>query len=299
MGGNHEVSRAILFADVCGSTRLYHRLGDGPARKLIGSLLKDLVEITRRYDGEKVKTIGDELMSAFADPDAAALAARQMQLRAQERCQDRPLSVRIGFHWGSVIRLKDDYLGDVVNLAARVAGLATVERILTTQTVRDRLSGTLQENMYPRGDKALKGFDTPVDVWEVLWRPATDLAPARFAADNFVFADSHLRLRHGGREYVINKTSEPLTIGRMDTNRLVIDDPCASSHHAAIEYWGGHFVLLDTSLNGVYLRFDGMPDTFRAPGQIHLRKSGTLWFGRYPQDPEAAAATFVCETREA
>lgn len=293
-----EVMRAILFADVCGSTRLYHKLGDIPARRLIGSLLKDLIDITERFEGEKVKTIGDELMSAFPDPDSAASAARQMQLRTKDRLVGHPLSVRIGFHWGSVIAIRNDYLGDVVNLAARVAGLATIERILTTQTVRDALADTAKSGMNPRGGKALKGIDTPVAVWEVLWRDATRVAPGGFGDDDFAFAYTHLRLQHAGREYVIDGSGEPLTIGRTTDNRIVIDDSCVSSRHAAIELWGGQFTLVDTSLNGVRLRFEGMPEPFKAPDQIRLRKSGTMWFGRHHHDPEAAMATFVCETRD-
>lgn len=299
MNDQSEVLRVILFADVCGSTRFYHKLGNEPARKLIGALLDDLTEITRRHDGERVKTIGDELMSAFANPDAAAQAARQMQLRALEGRDDRPLSVRIRFHWGTVIPIKNDYLGDVVNLAARVAALAPIERILTTESVREALSDSLRSDVIPRGRKVLKGFETPVQVWEVLWRPGTRRAPGEFAPGDFEFAYTHLRLQYGGKEYLIDKTTEPLTIGRSPKNRIVIEDSCVSSRHAAIELWGGHFVLVDTSLNGVHLRFDGMPETFHVPDQMRLRKTGTLWFGRFPRDPEAATATFICETREA
>lgn len=298
MSDKSEVTRAILFADVCGSTRLYQRLGNQAARELIGAVLKDLTEITLSFDGERVKTIGDELMVAFSDPDAAARAAMQMQLRTQQRSQSRPLSVRIGFHWGSVIQIKNDYLGDAVNLAARVAGLATSERILTTQASRDVLSTTLQEETQSRGRKALKGIDAPIKVWEVLWRPATRIAPSEFASDAFEFAYTHLKLQYAGKEYVIDSSTEPLTIGRTDQNEIVINDECVSSRHTAIELWGGHFVLVDTSLNGIHIRIDGTPDSFQVPGQVNLRKSGTLWFGRYPKDPKAASATFACETRE-
>ena len=184
------------------------------------------------------------------------------------------------------------------NLAARVASLATIERILTTRAVRDALTESFRDDMNPRGGKAFRGIDTPVEVWEVLWRPGTTRAPSEFAPDDFDFAYTHLRLQYEGREYVLDKTTEPLNIGRADQNQVVIDDGCVSSRHAAIELWGGQFVLVDTSLNGVNVRFDGMPDPFRAPGQMRLRKSGTLWFGRYPKDPMAASATFVCEARD-
>src|SRR5438477_4901739 len=73
--------RAILFADVSGSTALYELLGDKPAAKTIDACLSGLREIVARRRGQVVKTIGDELMVAFNDPESACEAAREMQQR--------------------------------------------------------------------------------------------------------------------------------------------------------------------------------------------------------------------------
>ena len=298
MNDPSQMMRAILFADVCGSTRLYRRLGDLAARELIGSLLDELTEITRCNDGELVKTIGDELMGAFPSPATATRAACEMQLHTQKRRDDKPLSVRIGFHWGPVVPLKKDYLGDAVNLSARVAELATIERILTTHAVHDAVDAVAQQEMRWRGCTGIKGFETPVGIWEVLWRPATARSPDEFARNDFDFAYTHLRMQCRGTEYVISEGGEPLTIGRVPENRLAIDDDCVSSRHATIEMWGGQFMLVDMSLNGTHARYDGTLDSFRVPTELRLCKSGTLWFGRWPQDPQAVSATFVCERRQ-
>src|SRR5215831_18434436 len=69
--------RAILFADVSGSTSLYETLGDKPAAKAIDALLGTLREVIETRDGQVVKTIGDELMVVFNNASAACEAARE------------------------------------------------------------------------------------------------------------------------------------------------------------------------------------------------------------------------------
>jgi len=73
--------RAILFADVSGSTALYERLGDKPAAKAIEACLEELRGVVARHNGKVVKTIGDELMVVFDRPGLACVAAKEMQQR--------------------------------------------------------------------------------------------------------------------------------------------------------------------------------------------------------------------------
>ena len=76
---------AVLFADVCGSTRLYDTLGDEEARSRIGCVLSRLAEVTVRNDGTVVKSIGDELLCTFPDGDHAVEAAVSMELCVSTR----------------------------------------------------------------------------------------------------------------------------------------------------------------------------------------------------------------------
>src|SRR5499427_10878286 len=86
--------RAILFADVSGSTALYELLGDKPAAKAIDALLGVLREVISTRDGQVVKTIGDELMVVFNNPAAASEAAREMQQRVSTWPRPRGRSSR-------------------------------------------------------------------------------------------------------------------------------------------------------------------------------------------------------------
>ena len=68
-----------MFADVAGSTAMYQNMGDDLARERISKSLDALISITKRHSGNLVKTIGDEILVYFMDPDMAMIAARTIQ----------------------------------------------------------------------------------------------------------------------------------------------------------------------------------------------------------------------------
>ncbi|NOT82695.1 MAG: adenylate/guanylate cyclase domain-containing protein, partial [Gallionella sp.] len=71
----HVEKLAVLFADVCGSTALYEKLGDDQARKLIADCLQTITEKALAHQGKITKTIGDEVMAVFPSAEDAFLAA--------------------------------------------------------------------------------------------------------------------------------------------------------------------------------------------------------------------------------
>src|SRR5476649_2627899 len=119
---------AVLFADVSDSTRLYEKMGDTAAFSQVKDCLEILTGATRQFGGWVIKTIGDGAMCAFPNADAAAQAACEMQiLIAQRPASHRKakITIRIGFHYGNVLREGQDVYGDTVNIASRMASLAT------------------------------------------------------------------------------------------------------------------------------------------------------------------------------
>src|SRR6266545_616524 len=99
---------SVLFADVSGSTKLYETAGDA---------------------------IGHEVMSAFATADHAADAAIEMQSAISEMppVGNTQIGIRIGFNHGPVVERDGDVFGDAVNLAARLAAVATKGQIITAR----------------------------------------------------------------------------------------------------------------------------------------------------------------------
>src|SRR4030095_2684525 len=72
---------AVLFADVCGSPRLYESFGDTEALATIGRCVALISDVCVGHGGRVVKTIGDEAMAVFPSADKAANAAAEMQAR--------------------------------------------------------------------------------------------------------------------------------------------------------------------------------------------------------------------------
>src|SRR2546430_12389849 len=95
---------AVLFADVSGSTKLYETAGDTVAHAAIEKCVNLMREKTVNAKGRVIKTIGDEVMSAFATADQAADAAIELQSPTPEMppAGNTQTGVRIGFNHGPV-----------------------------------------------------------------------------------------------------------------------------------------------------------------------------------------------------
>ena len=104
----------VLFADVCGSTRLYETIGDTAALATIGRCVALICTVCAGHGGRVVKTIGDEAMAVFTHVDKAAQAAAEMQARISEEpaVGGSRLAIRVGFHEGPTIEADGDVFGD-------------------------------------------------------------------------------------------------------------------------------------------------------------------------------------------
>src|SRR5437867_10663465 len=136
---------AVLFADVSGSTKLYETAGDTVAHAAIEKCVNLMREKTVNAKGRVIKTIGDEVMSAFATADQAADAAIEIQSAISEMppVGNTQIGVRIGFNHGPVVERDGDVFGDAVNLAARFAGVGTKGQITTARDTVMRMSPML------------------------------------------------------------------------------------------------------------------------------------------------------------
>jgi class 3 adenylate cyclase len=169
---------ALLFTDLRGSTALYERVGDATAYNMVREHFTLLAAIVRDHDGAVVKTIGDAVMAAFADPAQAVRAALAMQARIGSHAHaDRDLVLKIGVHAGPsvVVTLNDrlDYFGSTVNMAARLQGQSAGDDIVLSHAVagdpavREILAAVPQR----RETVALKGFTEPVGFLRLLLQP--------------------------------------------------------------------------------------------------------------------------------
>ncbi|MDE0809965.1 MAG: DUF5939 domain-containing protein [Alphaproteobacteria bacterium] len=174
-----EVSIAqvtLLFTDLKGSTALYEHVGDAPAYGLVREHFEFLASLVREHDGSVVKTIGDAVMAAFADPaDGLRCAiAIQTELDAFNREHEAmPVAIKVGVHAGPTIAVtmndRFDYFGGTVNMAARLQNESEAGEIVLSQTMLDDpgVAKFLDDQELTEDTKEIRGFGDVVTFWRL------------------------------------------------------------------------------------------------------------------------------------
>jgi len=275
-----EAERTILFADVVDSTGITEALGNVASRSYIAEILDELGTITASVGGTVIKTIGDEIMSAFESPMDGIAAAVDMQraLSARPPIDGIHSRIRIGLHCGPVLLEKGDVFGDVVNVSARIAGLAAAEQVLTTGSTIERL-GAGYVPYRSLGVHGVRGRDESLHLCEILWRGETAqmtvVAPKLSAVPR-----AELEIRVGGAALSLKGDSKDvLSLGRGAECSLVVASSSASRAHADVLSRGGRFYLDDHSTNGTYVRPEGANEIFVHRDQVLLQGSGLIRLG--------------------
>ena len=286
---------AVVFVDISGSTRLYESLGDAPALDRVARILGILQGITEEQTGQVVKTTGDGLMCAFDAAEAALEAARAMQARIEEeRAQGKlDLGIHVGCHFGPVIPSAGDLYGDTVNVAARVAGLARVAQILTTEDTVARLPPGRREHTRLLDRIAVKGKQEALTIYEVLWQESEDLT--MLGTRSGLERRTSLLLRHEGHDLALEEGGPAsVTLGRDAGCEIVIADRRASRLHAHIERRRDNFVLVDHSANGTWVGIAGAKEVVLRREELILSGQGVIGFGQSPSNDGAERVEFTC-----
>jgi hypothetical protein len=249
--------RAVLFVDVTDSTRIYETLGDTRALASINQLFGLLDKASVRHGGTVVKKLGDGMVCAFPDADAAFQAACDMQLAAPGSGPER-LTIKIGFTYGPVVLSGGDVFGDTVNVCARLVALANAEQVLTTQLTVDALSPALHSRCRQMFPIRVRGRHEEIIACNVLWRSDPDVTEINLAGAALAHAkETVLKITYQGEMRVQRPGGAGLRIGRDKENDLVVESHFASRVHARLFAREGHFVVQDLSSNGTYLLSDG------------------------------------------
>lgn len=277
-------TRAIVFADISGSTRLYETLGDAIARELVSQCLDLMTEQVNRHNGAVIKTIGDEIMATFATAEQAVEACMSMQEAVAEDLPQRNkhtppnFMIRIGMHFGSCILEGGDVFGDAVNVAARMAGIAKGSQIITTQDTALALSPAVRSSTRHLDRVPIKGKSEDVDIFEVIWQTddVTRMATGLLSQGNRV---ANLRLSYHSEVMDLDQDMNVVILGRGQKADMVVNDSMASREHARIECRRGKFILTDMSTNGTYVETTEGPSYLRRE-DIVLTGQGKIALGR-------------------
>jgi class 3 adenylate cyclase/ketosteroid isomerase-like protein len=149
----------IVFTDIVGSTELTTTLGDQAWLDVLRAHNEIVTGATAAAEGMVVKGQGDGFMLAFRSARRALTAARAIQRGIGTTFDDpgSPIRIRVGVHTGEILREADDFFGQAVNYAARVAAAAGGDEIVVSSLVRD-LVGSAEFAFGEPREVEFKGF---------------------------------------------------------------------------------------------------------------------------------------------
>lgn len=181
---------AILAADIAGYSRLMGQDEEATVRALASN--RDIVRKTvGDHQGRVFGAAGDSFVAEFASPVQAvrcALAIQDHIARANENVpKDRRMQFRMGINLGDVIVDGDNLLGDGVNVAARLEGLAPPGGVCISATVHEQVRNRIDVPVRDLGRRTFKNIDKPVHVYSV----------------GSVRARAHGRRAHGPGRFVV------------------------------------------------------------------------------------------------
>jgi TolB-like protein len=180
----------ILAADVVGYSRLAATDEERTLARL-RALRSDLTDpAISVHRGRVVKRTGDGVLVEFRSVVDAVRCAIEVQNGMVERNAglppERQILFRIGIHLGDVMEEADgDLMGDGVNIAARLEGIAEPGGICLSRAAHEQVEGKIAERFTDLGDKELKNIAKPVRVYAVktgAGSPAADASPKPGAA---------------------------------------------------------------------------------------------------------------------
>ena len=172
---------AILSADVVGYSRLMG-LDEAGTLSRLNALRRELVDPTiAAHAGRSVKLMGDGALVEFASAVDAVACAIEIQRQLRERdaggSEANPIQFRIGINVGDIIIEGEDILGDGVNIATRIEGIAAPGGISISEDAWRQVQGKVAANFVDAGEQSLKNIARPVRVYRLDLAPKAATAP--------------------------------------------------------------------------------------------------------------------------
>lgn len=181
LGGERKYVTA-LFSDVRGFTSLSEKLSPEEVVTLMNTYLNFQAEVIVAWGGSVDKFVGDEVMAVFEGQGgevSAVCAAMEIQHYCgtlnHARAADGLRSVFIGIginsgdavmgNMGSETHMDYTVIGDNINVAARLCGIAQPGQVLISKSVFDAIQGQAECETLP--PVSVKGKDKPLEIFAV------------------------------------------------------------------------------------------------------------------------------------
>jgi class 3 adenylate cyclase len=136
----------VVMVDSSGFSRKTHEYGIIQFLAVMTHCYDKIIPLLEKRGGVCLSRNADNIVALFEEPAAAVRGAIDMQrwlIRRNAKLPDKEqYSVCIGINCGTVVRLKDNVYGDMVNIGAKIGeDLAARDQILVTKEVATRAGG--------------------------------------------------------------------------------------------------------------------------------------------------------------
>jgi len=187
LGGDKKLA-TVFFADIRGYTSFSEGKDPEYLITILNEYFSEAVEVVVRHRGYIDKFIGDCIMAAWGVPlqteeqDAVAAVSCALEIQSLTSSPGRSffqgeasaLKIGIGMHTGPLVagnlgssrRMNYTVIGDTVNVAARLEGIAGPGEVIITQETRDFLADRFV--LERRGPVRVKGKSQPIPIYAVL-----------------------------------------------------------------------------------------------------------------------------------
>lgn len=192
---NKRAKLTVLFSDIAGFTHLSDSLSADNLADILNTYMDRMTLIANRHGATLDKFIGDGMVCFFGEPtskgsrqDAIDCVAMAIDMRREMRTLRHQwrllgfdgLYIRIGIatgychvgNFGSENRMSYTLIGREVNLASRLESTAKSDEILISEATYDYICH--EYGCVKVGPYQLKGFEQPVNAWQVLDPDAND-----------------------------------------------------------------------------------------------------------------------------
>ncbi|WP_223424422.1 adenylate/guanylate cyclase domain-containing protein [Tateyamaria pelophila] len=160
---------SVMFTDIVDSTALAAATGDAKWSRIVTDHVASLTECVTGLGGTFVKSLGDGTLSTFASASSAMQAAQTIMTRMAASKSEPHLQLRIGIHTGDVVEANGDFLGSVVNKAARVAAFAAPNETRVSDATRAMIGGSSDFAFTDAVSVTLKGLEGEHVLYRLAW----------------------------------------------------------------------------------------------------------------------------------
>ncbi|MGQ0655124.1 MAG: FHA domain-containing protein [Betaproteobacteria bacterium] len=242
--------------------------------------------------GVVTHTVGDAVLSSFADAQAAVKAALELQRRlakSQSPGAAVTIKVRIGVAFGPVRVMAGKVSGDAVTAAGLLLEKAKPGEILVDQAVKDALGSASEVKLAPHGGienvnafRVTGGppppeFASTTPVRTPPPPPAAEPPPAARPAPKPAAAPAGpLVLKYGETEKRFTPADGEIELGRALENHVPVPVVHVSRKHAKIVWEGQVPYVVNLSQNGTCVKYEGAMRSHMVVDKVRLLGKGQI-----------------------